>query len=42
MDRKVKQLLSRGWGQWEEGGSGEGEGGKYGGCIVYPCMQTEQ
>jgi hypothetical protein len=41
--RKVKQVLSGGWYQWEGGGYKERmkEGG-YGGYIIYSCMKMEK
>jgi hypothetical protein len=42
-DRKVKQILSEGWYQLEQGGHKERvKEGKYGGNIIYSCMKMEQ
>jgi hypothetical protein len=42
-DRRVKQVLSGGEYQWEEGGQKERvKQGKYGGCSLYSCMKIEQ
>jgi hypothetical protein len=41
-DRKVKQLLSRGWYQWEGGGDKERvQEGEYGRNAVQSCMKNE-
>jgi hypothetical protein len=41
--RKVKQVLSRGWYQWERGGHEERvKKGKYGGNTMYSCMKMEK
>jgi hypothetical protein len=42
-DGKVKQVLSRGWYQWEGGGHKErAKEGKYGGSIMYLCVKMEK
>jgi hypothetical protein len=42
-DRKVKQVLSGGWYQWEEGGYKERrKEDKCGGNVMYSCVKMEQ
>jgi hypothetical protein len=41
-NRKVKQVLSGGWYQWEGGGYKERvQEGEYGGNSMYSCMKVE-
>jgi chitinase len=42
-DKKVKQVLSGGWYQWEEGGhKGRKRKAEYGGNTMYSCMKMEK
>jgi hypothetical protein len=41
-EKKVKQVLSWDWYQWEEGEHKKCVEGEYGGDIIYSCMKMEQ
>jgi hypothetical protein len=42
-DRKVKQVLSGGWYQWQRGGHKErGKESEYHGTLMYSCMKMEK
>jgi hypothetical protein len=41
-NRKVKQVLSKGWYQWGREDIGKGGGGEYGGNIMYSHTKMEK